>query len=113
MTESMLRELYTGAAGFVLPSLGEGFGLPALEAMACGTPVVVANTSSLPEVAGDAARQVNPHDAVALADAMSRILTDDALRVDLQHRGFARARLFGWQRTAEQISSLLDQGVPP
>ncbi len=111
--ESVLRDLYVHAACLVLPSLGEGFGLPILEAMACGTPVVTANTSSLPEVVGDAALQVNPHDAVALADAMYRILTDDALRADLQRRGFARARLFGWQRTAEEISSLLDQGVRP
>jgi glycosyltransferase involved in cell wall biosynthesis len=107
-TEFGLRELYAGAACFVLPSLGEGFGLPVLEAMACGTPVVVAGTSSLLEVAGAAALQVSPHDAVALADATYRVLTDHGLREALHRLGLERARFFGWQRTAEQLSSLLD-----
>jgi glycosyltransferase involved in cell wall biosynthesis len=111
--ERELRDLYVHAACLVLPSLGEGFGLPILEAMACGTPVVTANTSSLPEVAGDAALLVDPNDAVGLADAVHRVLTDRDLREDLRRRGFERAALFSWRRTAEQVSSLLDQGVPP
>ena len=107
--EDTLRGLYSRAACLVLPSLGEGFGLPILEAMACGTPVAVANTSSLPEVAGDAALHVDPYDAVGLADAMFRVLTDRTLREDLRHRGLQRAPFFTWRRTAEQISRLLDE----
>ncbi len=106
--EDTLRGLYSRAACLVLPSLGEGFGLPILEAMACGTPVVVANTSSLPEVAGDAAIQVDPYDAVGLADAMYRVLTDRDLREQLRQRGFRRVALFSWRRTAEEISRLLE-----
>lgn len=104
-----LRDLYAHAACLVLPSLGEGFGLPVLEAMACGTPVVTANTSSLPEVAGDAALLVDPNDAVALAEAIYRVLTDRGLREDLRRRGFERAALFSWRRTAEEVSRLLDE----
>ena len=111
MTDRALRELYTGAACLVLPSLGEGFGLPILEAMACGTPVVTASTSSLPEVAGDAALTVDPHDAIGLADAMYRVLTDRDLRADLCRRGLERAARFSWQRPAEQVSCLLEEVV--
>jgi glycosyltransferase involved in cell wall biosynthesis len=107
--ESVLRDLYVHAACLVLPSLSEGFGLPVLEAMACGTPVVVANTSSLPEVVGDAALQVDPNDAVALADALFRVLTDPALREDLRQRGLRRVEAFGWRRTAMELSDVLDQ----
>ncbi len=108
-TESTLRQLYNGALCFVLPSLGEGFGLPVLEAMACGTPVVTASTSSLPEVAEDAALQVDPHDAIGLADAMYRVLADRDLRQDLRRRGLERAGLFSWRRTAEEMSQLIDK----
>ena len=108
--EGSLRDLYARAACLVLPSLGEGFGLPVLEAMACGTPVITSNTSSLPEVAGDAALTVDPHDAPGLADAMYRVLTNPPLREDLRQRGLERARVFTWRRTAEQIS-LMAVGV--
>src|SRR5262249_44408686 len=74
--EHALRDLYAHAACLVLPSLREGFGLPVLEAMACGTPVITSNSSSLPEVGGDAALRVDPHDAIDLSDAMHRVLTD-------------------------------------
>ncbi len=109
MTDRTLRELYTGASCLVLPSLGEGFGLPVLEAMACGTPVVTASVSSLPEVAGDAALKVDPHDAIGLADALYRVLTERDLRADLRQRGLTRAALFSWRCAAEQMSRVLDE----
>ena len=107
--EGALRDLYAGAACLVLPSLREGFGLPVLEAMACGTPVITSSSSSLPEVGGDAAFRVDAHDAIDLADAMYRVLTDTNLREDLRERGLKWVRAFSWRRTAEQISRLLDE----
>src|SRR5205085_8452889 len=89
-----LVALYNAADLFVSPSLFEGFGLPPLEAMACGTPVVTSNTTSLPEVVGDAALMVDPRDAEALAGAMSAVLGDDALRAQLSRRGLERAAAF-------------------
>jgi glycosyltransferase involved in cell wall biosynthesis len=108
-TEGALRDLYAHAACLVLPSLREGFGLPVLEAMACGTPVITSSSSSLPEVAGDAAIQVDPHDAIDLAEAMYRILTDADLRDELRERGLKWVRSFSWHRAAEQMSLLLDE----
>ena len=87
-----LAILYRLAGVFVFPSLYEGFGLPPLEAMASGTPVITSNVSSLPEVVGDAALLVDPLQPEAIADAMRRVLTDAALRDDLKARGLARAR---------------------
>lgn len=107
-SEKTMRDLYTRAACLVLPSLGEGFGLPVLEAMACGTPVVTALFSSLPEVAGDAALMVDPHDSVELAEAMFRVLSDGDLRQELRERGLRQAKGFTWHRTAEAISRVLD-----
>ena len=107
--EGALRDLYAGAVCLVLPSLRAGFGLPVLEAMACGTPVITSSSSSLPEVGGDAALRVDPHDAIDLADAMYRVLTDADLRDDLRERGLKWVRAFSWRRTAEQISRLLDE----
>ncbi|HEX7102451.1 MAG TPA: glycosyltransferase family 1 protein [Nitrolancea sp.] len=95
-----LPALYSGASVFAFPSLYEGFGLPPLEAMACGTPVVTSNRSSLPEVVGDAGLLVDPLDVEALASAIDRLLTDPELSVGLIERGFARAASFTWERTA-------------
>ena len=106
---SALRDLYARAACLVLPSLHEGFGLPVLEAMACGTPVITSTTSSLPEVGGDAALRVDPYDAIDLADAMHRVMTDRDLREDLRERGLKWVPAFTWQRTAERMSLLLDE----
>jgi len=106
--EDRLRQLYSDAVCLMLPSLGEGFGLPVLEAMACGTLVVTASASSLPEVAGDAALMVDPYDALGLADAMYRTLTDGGLRETLRQRGLRRVSAFTWKRTALEVSRLLD-----
>lgn len=92
--------LYSGALAFVFPSLYEGFGLPVLEAMACGTPVAAADRSSLPEVVGDAGLLFDPTDIEALRDALRRLLADSVLRRDLAARGRARAASFTWERTA-------------
>jgi glycosyltransferase involved in cell wall biosynthesis len=92
--------LLGGARVLIYPSLYEGFGLPPLEAMACGTPVVTSDVSSLPEVVGDAALVVNPLDVDALASAIKRLWHDEAQRADLRSRGLARARQFTWEATA-------------
>ena len=111
VTEKTMRDLYTHAACLILPSLGEGFGLPVLEAMACGTPVVTAAVSSLPEVAGDAALMVCPHDSVQMADAMFQVLSDRDLRQDLRERGLRQAAGFTWRRTAQALSCVLDEAL--
>lgn len=98
-----LHALYAGARALVLPSLDEGFGLPALEAMTVGVPVVASNRGALPEVVGDAALQVEPTDAGALADALERVLSDDALAGRCVARGLRRARTFTWRASARTL----------
>lgn len=98
-----LPALYSGARLLALPSHYEGFGLTALEAMACGTPPVVSDRGSLPEVVGDAGLLVDPGDPEALADALRRLLADDALRNELRARGLKRAAEFTWRRTAATV----------
>jgi glycosyltransferase involved in cell wall biosynthesis len=97
-----LPALYSGAEAFAFPSLYEGFGLPVLEAMACGTPVVTSDGSALAEVAGDAALLVDPRDTDALARALERLLADEALRAELRARGLERAGDFSWERAARE-----------
>jgi glycosyltransferase involved in cell wall biosynthesis len=101
-----LRRLYACAEVFVFPSRYEGFGMPVLEALACGAPTITSSTSSLPEVAGDSALLVDPDDVEALGRAMMTLLSDVDLRHTLRRRGFERARLFTWQRAAARTSAL-------
>lgn len=96
-----LIALYTGAAAFAYPSIYEGFGLPVLEAMACGTPVVCSNTSSLPEFAEGAALLVSPEDPEGIAEALARACTDERLRDELRAKGAERAARYPWRRAAE------------
>jgi glycosyltransferase involved in cell wall biosynthesis len=112
--EERLHILYANAAALVYPSLYEGFGLPPLEAMAHGTPVIASRTSSLPEVMGDAGLLIDPLDVDALAAAMTRILADIELRACLSTRGRARASAFTWEQTARSTlavyKSVLSEG---
>jgi glycosyltransferase involved in cell wall biosynthesis len=103
-----LPALLSGARLFVFPPLYEGFGLPVLEAMACGTPVVCSKVSSLPEVAGDAAVLVDPLDVEELATAMERVLGDEKLRAGLIERGFEQVRKFSWERCARETLDVLE-----
>ena len=98
--------LYRLADLFVFPSLYEGFGLPPLEAMASGTPVVTSNVSSLPEVAGDAAVLVDPYDVASIVDGMQRVLGDPALASDLRRKGLERARDFSWERSVARTHDI-------
>jgi glycosyltransferase involved in cell wall biosynthesis len=102
-----LPALYRGARVVVVPSLAEGFGLTALEAMATGTPVVASDRTSLPEVVGDGGLLVDPTDVAAIADAVTAVLTDDALHKDLSARAIARAATFSWERTAREVLDVL------
>ena len=97
-----LPALYTGCTGFIFPSLYEGFGLPPLEAMACGAPVITSNSTSLPEVIGEAGLMVDPTSVDALSEAMMMLLDDENLRLELRHKGITRASEFSWKRCADE-----------
>ena len=109
--------LYAGASAFVFPSLAEGFGLPVIEAMACGAPVVTSNRSSLPEIAGSAAELCDPSDYESVGDALAKVLRDRGLAEDLRRLGFRRAAEFTWERTARETlacyrEALIGRDVP-
>ena len=104
-----LPTLYSIASAFAFPSIYEGFGLPLLEAMACGVPVLTSNASCLPEVAGKATIQIDPRDESGWAQAISQILTDMDLRTKLVADGFRQARQFSWQKSAQQLLSIYRQ----
>ncbi|HTS05707.1 MAG TPA: glycosyltransferase family 1 protein [Candidatus Eisenbacteria bacterium] len=106
--EEDLPELYSGASVFVFPSIYEGFGLPLVEAMACGTPVVASNTSSIPEVVHDAGILVRPDRPEEFADAIRRVVRDEALRFELVRKGVRRARAFSWDVAARRVLSALN-----
>jgi glycosyltransferase involved in cell wall biosynthesis len=103
IADELLPAVYSAAQVLAFPSLYEGFGLPVLEAMACGTPVVSSNASCLPEVAAGAAIMVEPTDTEALTDALERVLDDDVLRADLSRKGIERARRYSWKAAAERL----------
>lgn len=109
-----LPALYTGATVFVFPSLYEGFGLPVLEALACGTPAVTSTVASLPEVAGDAAPMVDPYDVEAITEALYRLVTDASLHAALRQKGLMHVRQFTWAQTAQRVltayHTVLDSG---
>jgi glycosyltransferase involved in cell wall biosynthesis len=104
--DAELPALYSGARALVFPSLYEGFGLPALEAMACGTPVIASNTTGLAEAVGDAGLTIDPHSAQELAEALGRVLNDDALRARLVAAGHARAAEYTWDRAARATAEI-------
>jgi glycosyltransferase involved in cell wall biosynthesis len=108
ITEDDLPKYYRGAVALVCPSLYEGFGLPIVEAMACGTPVLTSATTSMPEVAGGAACLVNPNDTDAIAHSMKKIATDSSLRSTLRAAGLKNAARFDWDRSAIQVRHLLE-----
>ncbi len=109
VTDDQLIALYQNAALFVLPTLYEGFCLPVLEAMACGTPVITSNVSSLPEVAGDAAILVNPDNIDELAEAIYNVLAFENLQKDLREKGIRRAKRFSWQETAQKTLKVYEE----
>jgi glycosyltransferase involved in cell wall biosynthesis len=111
VSDERLIELYQDAALLVFPSRYEGFGLPVLEAMACGCPVVSSNAASLPEVAGDAAILVDPSDTDGFAGAMSRVLEDSEKATELRTRGLAQAARFTWERTARETVAVYEKVV--
>jgi len=106
-----LQQLYLNARAFIFPSLYEGFGIPVLEAFSCQCPAVLSNTSSLPEVGGDAALYFNPDDGESLADAIERILSDEHLREDLITKGSKRAKLFSWEKTVTMTKKVYQAAI--
>jgi glycosyltransferase involved in cell wall biosynthesis len=106
-----LPALYSLADLVVYPSLYEGFGMPVLEAMACGTPVVTSNVSSLPEVAGDAALLVDPHSTDDLVDAIRKGLRDEGLRSAMRQKGLVQASRFSWEKSAQQALTLFEEAA--
>ncbi|VVB89291.1 D-inositol-3-phosphate glycosyltransferase [uncultured archaeon] len=104
-----LPKLYSIASLFVFPSLYEGFGIPPLEAMACGVPVITSNTSSLPEIVGDAGSMVDPCDIDELTKAMNEIIITDGLRKDMIKKGLERAKLFSWDKTAKETLKVYEE----
>ena len=107
-----LAAVYNGAAAFLYTSLRESFGIPQLEAMACGTPVVTSNTSAIPEIAGQGAILVDPTSPAEIADALLRLESDAAFRAEKIAYGLDRAKMFSWEQTAQKLLSLYRELVP-
>lgn len=113
VSEADMPALYAGADVFFFPSLYEGFGLPVLEAMACGCPVVASNASAIPEATGEAALLVDPHDEAAMANALRRMLVENDLAVEHRERGRRRAAACSWDRTVHALLDLMEQVAAP
>jgi glycosyltransferase involved in cell wall biosynthesis len=111
VSDAALAELYRRCAAFCYPSLGEGFGLPVLEAMAAGAAVLTSNVSSLPEVGGDAVEYADPHDSASIAGGLRRLLSDEARRDELRRRAGARAKEFSWTRFGEIVLTTLEKAA--
>jgi len=109
VNEPDLPSLYSGALALVIPSLYEGFGLPVVEAMACGIPVIASRTGALPEVVSDAGRLVDPYEVDDISQAIIQMITDSALREDYASKGLSRAASFSWDQTSARIEALLEQ----
>ncbi|MDG9857160.1 glycosyltransferase family 4 protein [Pseudomonas nitroreducens] len=108
-SESQLASLYAGAIFTVFPSLYEGFGLPVIESMACGTPVITSNLTSMPEIGGSAAIYVDPYDIDSIGDAMQKLLGDHELRKNMRDRGIIQSSKFSWDNTAQIVAKYLNQ----
>jgi glycosyltransferase involved in cell wall biosynthesis len=108
VNDAILTSLYTNALAFVFPSLYEGFGIPILEAFACNCPVLISNTSSLPEIAGNACLSFDPKDKTSIIDVVNQVLSDKALREDLCNKGKERVNSFSWERTAMETKRLYE-----
>jgi len=106
-----LSAIYSGAQAFIFPSLYEGFGLPVLEAMQCGVPVIASNTTSIPEVVGDAGILIDPHDKEALCQAMSSLLSNQILRQQLKQKGLERAKQFSWAKCADETIKVYHKAI--
>jgi glycosyltransferase involved in cell wall biosynthesis len=109
--DELLPALYSGAIASLYLSLYEGFGLPPLEAMACGTPVLTSNVTSLPEVVGNAGITVDPYDTDAIGEALIRLVADSGLRLELRRLGLEQARRFSWDKTADETWQVLEQAA--
>jgi len=109
VSECDLPALYSGAVGFLYPSLCEGFGLQALESMACGTPVLAANTGALPEVIANAGIYADPYNITEIADGICRLISDEVMREDLREQGFQRVQQFPWEKTSAAIEQVFEQ----
>ena len=109
VSDDELAKLYTQASLFIYPSIYEGFGIPPLEAMACGTPVIVSNASTLPEVCADAAYYIDPLDVKSITQSMVKVLGDTALQKELTLQGLIRAKEFHWEKSAREHQTVFDK----
>lgn len=108
IADEHLSALYSAASLFLFPSLYEGFGLPVLEAMACGVPAVISNSSSLPEVGGEAALHLDPRQPEAWSEGMDRVLSDPGLAAAMVDAGFEQVQRFSWEKSAQELLDIYD-----